>query len=106
MKTVGFEHLHCHSEYSVLDGLASIEELISRWSPYGDYLCVTDHGLMGAIPSLITKTEQAEKKLQPIFGCELYVNSIHNEPTKFNQVWACFSFSFSFTDPALYWLAS
>jgi len=82
MKTVGFEHLHCHSEYSVLDGLASIDELISRWSPHGDYLCVTDHGLMGAIPSLITKTEQTEKKLQPIFGCELYVNSIHNEPTE------------------------
>ena len=60
-----------------MDGFGSIDEYIKRWSPYGDYLCVTDHGLMGAIPGLITKTEQAEKKLKPIFGCELYVNQMH-----------------------------
>lgn len=77
MKIVGFEHLHLHTENSVLDGFGSIEEYIKRWSPYGDYLCVTDHGLMGAIPSLITKTEQSDKKLKPIFGCELYCNPMH-----------------------------
>lgn len=40
---------------------------------------MTDHGLMGAIPSLISQTEQAEKKLKPIFGVELYVNPLHTE---------------------------
>jgi hypothetical protein len=34
---------------------------------------------MGAIPSLISQTEQAEKKLKPIFGVELYVNPLHTE---------------------------
>jgi len=83
MNIVGFEHLHLHSEYSILDGFGKILEYCDRWSTHGDYLCVTDHGLMASIPSLISQTEQFDKKkFKPVFGCELYVNPIHTEATQ------------------------
>ncbi|RDJ35306.1 MAG: PHP domain-containing protein [Crenarchaeota archaeon] len=41
------------------------------------FLCVTDHGAMGAIPRQIRACE--ENKISPIFGCELYINPIQPE---------------------------
>ena len=69
--------------YSPLDGFGTAEEYCERWHNHGDHLCLTDHGLMGGIPNLITTTEQFQKKkFKTIYGCELYVNSIHDEPTE------------------------
>jgi DNA polymerase-3 subunit alpha len=80
MKIVGFEHLHMHSMYSPLDGYGTAEEYCERWQSHGDYLCLTDHGLMGGIPNLISTTEQFnKKKFKNIFGCELYTNPMHTE---------------------------
>ena len=46
-----FTHLHVHSHYSLLDGLAKIDELVARAKELGmDSLALTDHGgLYGAI---------------------------------------------------------
>ncbi|MGV8908220.1 MAG: PHP domain-containing protein, partial [Propionicimonas sp.] len=46
----GFVHLHCHSEYSMLDGAARLKGLVARSEELGmDALAVTDHGnLFGA----------------------------------------------------------
>ena len=41
------------------------------------FLCVTDHGAMGSIPRQIRACE--ENKINPIFGCELYVNPAQQE---------------------------
>ena len=48
---VNFTHLHVHSHYSLLDGLAKIDELIDRAKELGmDSLALTDHGVLyGAI---------------------------------------------------------
>ncbi|MFZ5559751.1 MAG: PHP domain-containing protein, partial [Patescibacteria group bacterium] len=46
-----FTHLHVHSHYSLLDGLAKIDELIEKAKEMKmDSLALTDHGAMyGAI---------------------------------------------------------
>jgi len=46
-----FVHLHVHSEYSLLDGLGRIEDLVVRAKELGmPALALTDHGAMyGAI---------------------------------------------------------
>ena len=42
-----FIHLHCHSQYSVMDGLNSPHELLSAAKDLGQqYLSITDHGTL------------------------------------------------------------
>ncbi len=72
---VGLEHLHLHTEQgSLLDGLGRVEEYAKRWAGRGNYLCITDHGMMSAIPKQIKQCEA--NGLTPVFGCELYVNPL------------------------------
>jgi len=82
MKIVGFEHLHLHTDFSLLDGFGQVEEYAERWKQHGKFLCISDHGMLGAIPRQIKACE--EHKLSPIFACELYVNRMHREPTHNN----------------------
>ncbi|MDH7486991.1 MAG: DNA polymerase III subunit alpha [Anaerolineae bacterium] len=67
-----FVHLHVHSEYSLLDGLARIPDLVGRAVELGmPALALTDHGAMyGAI-----KFYQACKEagIKPIIGMETYL---------------------------------
>ncbi len=67
-----FVHLHVHSQYSLLDGAASLERLVQEAVTTGQRaVAVTDHGVMyGAF-----KFCQAAKKagVKPIIGCEVYV---------------------------------
>ena len=67
-----FSHLHVHSEYSLLDGSAKIDELITRTKEMGmNSIAITDHGVMyGAID--FYKKAKAEG-IKPILGCEIYV---------------------------------
>ena len=42
-----FAHLHVHTEYSTLDGMCKIEELILRVKELGQkVIAITDHGSM------------------------------------------------------------
>lgn len=67
-----FVHLHGHTEYSLLDGLAKIKKLVKRVKELGmDAVAITDHGSMyGAIE--FYQAAKAEG-IKPIIGCELYV---------------------------------
>ena len=67
-----FTHLHVHSEYSLLDGLSKIDELISRTKELGmDSLALTDHGVMHGIIKFYLKAKKAG--IKPIIGMEAYV---------------------------------
>ena len=56
---VGFEHLHRHSDFSLLDGYAMVMEYAKRSKQINQrYLCITDHGMMGAIPQQISACEK------------------------------------------------
>lgn len=67
----GFVHLHVHSEYSLLDGAARLEDLVQKAAELGmNALALTDHGVMyGAVP--FYKLCKA-KGIKPIIGCEMY----------------------------------
>lgn len=74
----GFEHLHRHSDFSLLDGFATVSEYAERMQGLNQkFLSITDHGVMGAVPQQISECEK--HNLYPIFGCELYVNHMQPE---------------------------
>src|SRR5581483_536996 len=81
MQETGFEHLHQHSIYSILDGYATVEEYAARSVKIGQhYLAITDHGMMAAVPNQIRNCDETTNKghtLHPIFGIELYLNDKH-----------------------------
>jgi DNA polymerase-3 subunit alpha len=67
-----FTHLHTHSEFSLLDGLGRITDLVDSAAAQGfDSLALTDHGaLYGAVAFYqAAKT----KGIKPIIGVETYV---------------------------------
>ena len=77
-----FVHLHVHSEFSLLDGLASPKALCKRAAELGQSaLALTDHGCMYAAVSFCQAA--AEQGIKPILGCELYQaprSMQHREP--------------------------
>ena len=67
-----FVHLHCHSEYSILDGACRIRELVKRAAELEmPAVTVTDHGSMAGALELCRTAAKAGVK--PIVGCEMYV---------------------------------
>ncbi|MDI7277033.1 MAG: PHP domain-containing protein, partial [Anaerolineae bacterium] len=67
-----FVHLHVHSEYSLLDGLARLDRLAARAGELGmDALAITDHGVMYAAVEFTRSA--AEHGIKPIVGCEVYI---------------------------------
>src|SRR5512143_2590553 len=69
---MSFVHLHCHSEYSLLDGLARIPQMVARAKELGQpALALTDHGVMyGAIEFWQAATDAG---IKPIIGMEGYL---------------------------------
>lgn len=75
---VGFEHIHRHTHFSLLDGWAFVEEYAARSKKINqNYLCISDHGMMACVPTQIKACD--EYGLSPIFACELYVNPLQPE---------------------------
>ena len=81
-----FVHLHCHSEYSLLDGMSTPTEIAKISSTNGQYAAaITDHGTMGGV----LKFQDAcnKQSVKPIFGVEAYfVPSINTDAqTKYER---------------------
>src|SRR5688500_9923440 len=69
---MSFVHLHCHSEYSLLDGANRIDDLIARALELEQpALAITDHGNLHGAWEFQEKARKA--KLKPIVGMEAYV---------------------------------
>jgi DNA polymerase-3 subunit alpha len=67
-----FAHLHVHTEYSLLDGMCRIPQLIARAKELGmDSLAITDHGAMYGVIDFYVAAKEAG--IKPIIGCEVYV---------------------------------
>ncbi|HEX7560762.1 MAG TPA: PHP domain-containing protein, partial [Candidatus Humimicrobiaceae bacterium] len=66
-----FVHLHVHTEYSLLDGLLKIDDMVKKASELGmNSVALTDHGNMyGAIDFYKAATKAG---IKPIIGCEVY----------------------------------
>lgn len=77
---MSFTHLHVHSQYSLLDGKASIPELVDKAIATGMRgIALTDHGNMFGIKEFWNYVEkknsgkEESQKFKPILGCEMYV---------------------------------
>jgi len=67
-----FTHLHVHTQYSLLDGLAKIPDLVDYVKEQGmDSVAITDHGVLYGAVEFFKKAK--EKGVKPIIGVELYV---------------------------------
>ena len=77
---MAFSHLHVHTEYSMLDGISRIPELVERTGQLGmDSLAITDHGTFYGVVDFYSACRDAG--IKPIIGCEVYVahNSRHEK---------------------------
>jgi DNA polymerase-3 subunit alpha len=67
-----FTHLHVHTQYSILDGAASIKGLLSRAKELDmKALAITDHGNLYGVLNFCVKAR--EEGIKPIIGCEMYI---------------------------------
>ena len=72
MTSRSFTHLHCHSHYSLLDGAASIDKLLTRVKERGmNSLALTDHGNLHGALEFYRKAKAAD--INPIIGYEAYI---------------------------------
>ncbi len=69
---ISFTHLHVHSQYSILDGAASVDALVNKAKKDGmKALALTDHGTMFGIKEFHASCKKSG--IRPILGCETYV---------------------------------
>ncbi len=67
-----FVHLHTHSDYSLLDGMAKVSDLVERAALLGmPALALTDHGNMHGVIEFYKKCKKAG--IKPIVGVEAYI---------------------------------
>jgi DNA polymerase III subunit alpha len=74
-----FSHLHVHTQFSLLDGAASIKNLYKKAISDGmPALAISDHGNMFGVFEFVKeaykhKNEDGTLKVKPIVGCEFYI---------------------------------
>ena len=70
---INFSHLHCHTEYSLLDGVSKVEDIVKKAKSLNmNSLAITDHGNMFGVPSFVFSSQK--EGIKPIIGCEFYVS--------------------------------
>ena len=74
-----FSHLHVHTQFSLLDGAASIKALYNKAIADGmPALAISDHGNMFGVFEFVKhahtlKNDDGSLKVKPIVGCEFYI---------------------------------
>ena len=69
---MSFTHLHVHTEYSLLDGAARINDLTAKAKEMGfTSLAITDHGVMYGVIDFYNACRK--QGIKPIIGMEAYV---------------------------------
>lgn len=89
MSACDFSHLHCHTQYSLLDGAARIKSLLSKAAEMEHRaLAITDHGNLFGVPEFYTTAKRAG--VRPIIGCEFYITPSgmqdKSDRTRYHQV--------------------
>ncbi len=81
-----FVHLHCHTEYSLLDGAIRLNDLCSRAVEFGmPAAAITDHGNLYGAAYFYSACKS--HNIKPIIGCEVYVNHDHKDKeSEFSRV--------------------
>ncbi len=82
-----FSHLHVHTQYSLLDGAASIKNLYKKAIADGmPALAISDHGNMFGAFEFVKeaynhKNADGSLKVKPIVGCEFYITQDRTRKT-------------------------
>jgi DNA polymerase-3 subunit alpha len=82
-----FSHLHVHTQFSLLDGAASIQNLYKKAITDGmPALAISDHGNMFGVFEFVAeahkhKDENGNLKVKPIVGCEFYLTIDRHQKT-------------------------
>ena len=82
-----FTHLHVHTEFSMLDGAARLDELVAKAVQDGQPgLGITDHGNMYGVLEFFK--ECRKQGVKPIIGTEAYMayDSRHERPARRGRV--------------------
>ncbi|MDR3261876.1 MAG: DNA polymerase III subunit alpha [Tannerella sp.] len=88
-----FAHLHVHTQYSLLDGQASIDALIDKAQNDGmKALAVTDHGNMFGIKEFYNKVKKKNSKYTGIIkDCENELKTLNDKdnptPEESERIW-------------------
>src|SRR5438874_4890678 len=84
-----FVHLHCHTDYSLLDGACEIGRLMDLVAEQKmPAVAMTDHGnLFGAVEFY---TKAKDKGIHPVIGCEVYVaqqgHTVKSDSNRYNHL--------------------
>jgi DNA polymerase III subunit alpha len=84
-----FVHLHCHTDYSLLDGACDIKKLMRFVQRQNmPAIAITDHGnLFGAVEFY---NEAAANGIHPVIGCEVYVSQqghkVRSDSDRYNHL--------------------
>src|SRR5579883_389303 len=84
-----FVHLHCHTDYSLLDGACDIKKLMALVERMRmPAIAMTDHGnLFGAVEFY---NEATNRGIHPVIGCEVYVSQLgyktRSESDRYNHL--------------------
>ncbi len=82
-----FSHLHVHTQYSLLDGAASIKNLYRKAIADGmPALAISDHGNMFGVFEFVAeaykhKDANGNLKIKPVAGCEFYITETRHKKT-------------------------
>ena len=70
MPSTSYAELHCHSNFSFLDGASAVDELVERAVELGlSSLALTDHGGLYGVVRFATAAQEAG--LRPVIGTEV-----------------------------------
>ena len=84
-----FVHLHCHTDYSLLDGACEISQLMDLVAEQNmPAVAMTDHGnLFGAMEFY---KHARDKNIHPVIGCEVYVaqqgHTVKSDTNRYNHL--------------------
>src|ERR1700689_4544417 len=84
-----FVHLHCHTDYSLLDGACEISQLMGLVAEQKmPSVAMTDHGnLFGAVEFY---NEAKKHGIHPVIGCEVYVaqhgHTVKSDTNRYNHL--------------------
>jgi DNA polymerase-3 subunit alpha len=82
-----FSHLHVHTQFSLLDGAASIQNLYKKAIEDNmPALAITDHGNMFGVFEFVKeaynhKGGDGKPKVKPVVGCEFYITENRHRKT-------------------------
>lgn len=82
--------LHCHTNMSFKDGVATADEIIWQAFKFGHKaIAITDHGSVRVYPEIANAVKRIKKEggnIKPIYGVELYfVNDVDNDISNLTQ---------------------